>query len=348
MTKIFMLVDYKKYFGSKYTATPYRSGMDKELLKTYFNDIGYAISYLSFPEISFDSSNYRNEYILYSSSEDHNYLYKSYIEDICYALSLQGAILIPEYKYLRAHSNKVFMELLRDLSKYQGIKNIKSRHYGSLEELIKDLDNVALPAVLKGAGGAKSKYVSCVTDKIDLIKKASRLSRSKSIYHDFWDMGRSYKHKGYIRESKHRRKFILQNFIDGLMNDWKILIFGEKYFVLKRQTRKNDFRASGSGIFQFQHDVPSEVLNFSKNIFNDFEVPNLSLDIGYDGNKAYLFEFQAVLFGSTTLEKSPFYYLSKNGEWFLREEKSILEKIYAESIDFYLKNTRDSRGKSQC
>ena len=36
MNKIYILTDYKNIFGSKHNATPYRSGMNKKLLKKYF------------------------------------------------------------------------------------------------------------------------------------------------------------------------------------------------------------------------------------------------------------------------------------------------------------------------
>ena len=39
--------------------------------------------------------------------------------------------------------------------------------------------------------------------------------------------------------------------------------------------------------------MPKEVLNYAEKIYNDLNVPNLSLDIAFDGNECYLFEFQA-------------------------------------------------------
>jgi len=49
----------------------------------------------------------------------------------------------------------------------------------------------------------------------------------------------------------HRSKFIVQEFIPDLSNDWKVLVFWDKYYVLRRKNRPNDFRASGSGLFSF-------------------------------------------------------------------------------------------------
>lgn len=345
MKKIYLLLDYRDTFGSKYGAIPYRSGMDKELLKTYFNEKGYNIEYLSFSDIDFRVMNFNNQYVLYTSSEDKNYKYnhyKSYIEDICYALQLHGAILIPEYKYLRAHSNKVFMELLRDLSNLQSIKNIKSYHFGSLEEFKKKEQMFESKQVIKGAEGSMSQSVSLANNQNQLMKQSRKISRSKDIFNELWDRGRSFKHKGYIRDSKYRKKFIIQNFIEGLSNDWKILVFGKKYYISCRETRKNDFRASGSGKVIFREDIPEGILDFAKNAYHCFNVPNISIDVAFDGKEFYLIEFQALYFGSQVVEHSPFYFTKENSRWIIHKGKSILEKEYVNSIDLYIRNRRNN------
>lgn len=134
MNKIHLLCDYKGLFGSKYTAKPYRSGMNKKLLKEYFNEEGFEPEFLQFSEIDF-----RNDYsgliFLYTSAEDDSLRYKNYIEDVILGLEMCGAIVIPSFKYLRAANNKVMMEILRTSSLLADINNIKSLHFGCLEEV---------------------------------------------------------------------------------------------------------------------------------------------------------------------------------------------------------------------
>ena len=69
--------------------------------------------------------------MLYTSSEDPDYFYKSYIEDIVYGLKNIGAKLIPPYKYLRTNNNKVLMEILRDQFKIPELNTQKSRYFGT-------------------------------------------------------------------------------------------------------------------------------------------------------------------------------------------------------------------------
>ena len=64
------------------------------------------------------------------------------------------------------------------------------------------------------------------------------------------------RHKNYVRESWNRGKIVVQEFIPGLKNDYKVLIFGSKYYVLYRRVREGDFRASGQGLLEYRRELP--------------------------------------------------------------------------------------------
>jgi len=59
---------------------------------------------------------------------------------------------------------------------------------------------------------------------------------------------------GYVKRSLHRRKFVVQNFIGGLTHDYKVLAYGKKYYVVRRDNRPGDFRASGSGLLSWPEE----------------------------------------------------------------------------------------------
>ena len=116
------------------------------------------------------------------------------------------------------------------------------------------------------------------------------------------------------------------------------MIYGKRYYSLFRQNRKNDFRASGSGIFLANDDqfIPDGMLDFANKIYNTLKVPQLSIDVCFDGTKYYLIEFQAVSFGTLTQTISEFYFTLENGKWVKVIEKLSLEKVYSESIVDYI------------
>jgi glutathione synthase/RimK-type ligase-like ATP-grasp enzyme len=336
MKDIYLLLDYKGFFSSKYSSVPYRSGMDKKLLSDYFREFGFNSVFISYYEIDFKKDDYKNKLFLYSSSEDISGYYKDYIEDILLGLVLCGAILIPEFKFFRAHNNKVFMEILRDISKKGNMQNLHSRYFGVYEDAESSITEKNKNLVIKTFSGATSLGVSLSKNTRDFKKKVKKASNSKDLFYDIWDKIRAVRRKGYVKESQYRKKFVIQNMIENLQNDWKVLIFGNKYYVLYRKVRENDFRASGSGRFEYNLDLPGGFLDYCEDIYKYFDVPNLGIDVAFDGKEYFLFEFQAIYFGSHTLDTAPYFYIRNNDKWEIIYETSVLEKEYANSIVNYL------------
>jgi glutathione synthase/RimK-type ligase-like ATP-grasp enzyme len=335
MKKILMLTDYKGNFTSKYDAVPYRSGMNKDLLKKYFEKNGYKIVIKKFSDINFREENVEGQSIIYPSSEDNHRFYKSYIEDIILGLEVKGAHLIPKHNYLRAHDNKVFMEILRDMSGLEELKTIKTNHFGTYEEFIqKQTYFTEDKYVIKASEGAMSVGVELSKNKLDLRKKIKSISNSKDFKLDLKDKLRSFKHQGYIQESSNRKKYIIQNFIPNLINDWKIIIFGDKFYMFYRATRDNDFRASGSKKFTFNDDlpIPDGIFNLAKKVFDSFDTPHLSLDIVFDGYNFHVIEFQFLYFGTIGHTKSESFFKKINNKWERIYENLDLEEVYVDSI----------------
>lgn len=336
--KIIALVDYKYNFGSKWNAVPYRSGMDKNLLKKYFTQLGYDIDFVRFSDFNHSECE-SNSVVIYTSSEDQRYLYKDYIEDVVLSVQEYGLNIIPKYSYLRANNNKVFMELLRSSIFSSEINNLSSNVYGTLD----DLDaKINYPIVLKEAAGAMSTGVFLARNKKEFISIANKISRTPSFKEELKDSLRPYKHKNYKKESLYRKKFITQEFIPSLKSDYKILIFGEKYYIFERPVRKNDFRASGSGntnyIYGSKVELPKGILDYALNVFNQANVPQLSIDVAYDGTHFYLIEFQALFFGTVGHVKSDGFYKYVDNNWKFIYDVIALEQVYAESIDDFIKN----------
>ncbi|HAF30856.1 MAG TPA: hypothetical protein DCG75_17590 [Bacteroidales bacterium] len=345
MKKIFLLTDYKNHFGSKHLAFPYRSGFDKTKLENYFSEFGFSVKFMNFTDLDFRKQNFNNEIILYTSQEDVGYFYKDFIEDIVGILEQNGAKNIPSFCFLRANNNKVYMELLRDQLNSNKFKTIKSLYFGSIEELKNKTEIIDFPVVLKSAAGASGRGVSLAKNKNELIKQAKKISNTRNIKKELWEIGRTWKHKGYIKESKNRLKFIVQNFIPDLKNDWKVYVFGEKYFIFYRPIFKHrGFRASGGGYNNYFYGgdakIPEGIFDFAKELFNELKVPNLSIDIAFDGTKFHLVEFQGIYFGTAGIlhKHSKEYFMHVSNEWKPFDNTGEIEKVYVESIVKFIKN----------
>jgi hypothetical protein len=332
--RILILIDYRGQFWLK--STHKEANFDLELLRSSFAELGYGVQIQPFSEVSFNGRSYENTFVVYQSTQDDCLLYKSYIEDILLGLKLAGATLIPDFHFFRAHHNKVFMEILRCTSSLDQIKNIRSRWFGTYEEYLANLNEFQeMPVVFKLADGDQSKHVRLLKNPRDKLLIPRRLSATFSPYG--WAVNKikpllRTTYPGYHRRSDHRRKFIVQDFVPDLDGDFKVLVFYGKYYVLHRRTRKNDFRASGSGLFSFRRQLPAGLLDFAARVFDWFQVPFISLDVASKDSHFFLMEFQFVHFGCYTLEKSDFYFVRGDGGWRVVDQRSVLEKEFARSV----------------
>jgi len=336
--KVLILVDYRGQFWLK---TTYKeANFDLELLKSSFDELGWSTEIKAFSDVRFEGKSYTNTFVVYQSTQDDCLFYKGYIEDILLGLKLAGATLIPDFHLFRAHHNKVFMEILRDISPLEEFKNIRSEWFGTYEEYLSKLSQFQeKPVVFKLSDGDQSRHVRLLKSNYDKLRIPKRLSRTFNAY--YWVVNRikpflKTTYPDYRKKSDHRRKFIVQNFVSGLDGDYKVLVFYDKYYVLHRRTRKHDFRASGSGLFTFERELPSGLLDFARKVFEYFQVPFISLDIASKGSEFFLMEFQFVHFGGYTLEKSDFYFMQQDHCWEIVDRKSVLEEEFARSIFRYI------------
>jgi len=333
--KLLILVDYRNQFWL--SARHKEANFDMKIFKRFFEELGVSTDFKRFSDINFREDDYTDTFVIYQSSEDRGLHYKSFIEDILLGLKLKGAILIPRFELFRAHENKVFMEILRDISGCEDIKNIRSHCYGTYEEYLSDIGSYEHGIyVIKMAAGAQSRNVRLLTTNNEKHRIPKRMSRTFHPYDYMINVIKPFlkkKYPDYRSRSNHRKKFLVQNFIKDLPGDYKVLVYGEKYYVLSRRVRKGDFRASGSGLFSYPETPPNALLDFAKLIYDSFETPFVGLDIACDEQSFYLLEFQFEHFGNYTLERSKWYFKRDSaGGWVRVDEISIIEKEFAISI----------------
>lgn len=318
---IYIVVLQKDLFGSA------GQSWKKLDIEKVINKLQFSVKIISFDKID-EIILFPNDILIYTSSENpeirqfiKNKLY--YIKDKC--------VLIPSYDLLMAHEDKGFQEVMK-----------KEKNFGNLKGWYTfDIDNHKFnyPKVLKTAQGAGSSGVFLIKDSVDLKilknkffepsfkRKIIKLQRKFKLSSEEYQIY-SYKYKKF-------NLFVEQDFIEALECDYKVLVFGNRYYVLKRNVRKNDFRASGSGDFEFI-EPPIDVLEFAKEIALTLDNPYLSLDIAQSAKGCHLIEFQATNFGPYTLLNAPFRFVDSNDTWNKEENCKDLESNYAYSLNFFL------------
>jgi glutathione synthase/RimK-type ligase-like ATP-grasp enzyme len=335
---IILLLDYRDQF---YFSTRYRgASVEVNRLRNYFNVHGFNLTTKHFYEIDLREENYKGEWIIYQSSEDPGLAYKDYIEDILLGLKMQGAHLIPNFKYFRSHHNKVFMEILRDMSGIREMQNIQSKVFGTYEEYVRSryLDSND-SFVIKPGSGTRSRDVDLLKTHSDKKALPYNISRSFTFDNLKLFLSKIKTGKPFTPMSNNRKKFIVQDFIHGLDGDFRILAYGEKYYAVFRKNRKNNFTASGSGKLDFDAKIPRGLLDYAKTVYKKLDTPYASFDIGHKDGEFFLFEFQCLCLGQYTLEKSKFHYAqSLDGEWIKVQETPDLEREIAATVSSYIKD----------
>lgn len=343
-TNIYLLTDLNNRFQTKVPSDPYGAGMDVIEIQKLFYKEGYPITILSYSEID-DFKSFNKSIILYTSIEGDGGEYKDFIEDNLLGLELAGAILVPGFIFFRAHENKVFQEIIRKLLFDKTETGIQSQIYGSEKEFnLKNKNDLECPVVIKGSTGSGSKNVFLVKNNKTLARLIKKVSNSKQykllLIDKLFKLKLSINKLNYDKVFLNNiRKFIVQNFINNITNDFKVLIFSDKYYVLKRLNRANDFRASGSHNFIFNNDfeIPDGLLNSCRTWYDRFDVPNAAFDVAIINNKFYLIEFQFINFGTVTQTKSNSFYKFENGSWIEIKKTLSLEEVYVASVVDYLK-----------
>lgn len=330
--EILIITDYKGAYRQDISRS---QGIELDKMKDVLKKADFIVEEIKYNDLlKRGLKQIKNKIIVYTSSE--NIEYKEYIKDIMYELAKEN-VLVPRYDLLMCHEDKIYQEILKESL---GIYSLDARIYATLRDIEGDMSKIKFPIVIKKSVGAGSISVYKANNEKELKKKIKKMNRGRD-YWEFYAKALYKKVKGnlspyYFEDEKYFGRYVLQEFVPDLENDWKVLVFGNKYYALKREVRKKDFRASGSGKFSFE--IPEiEVLDYAKAIYEKMDVPFLSLDLCMDRNKkVYLIEFQGLHFGPYTLIRSPHYFVEKNG-WEKIEKESSLAETYGEAIIEYLK-----------
>ncbi len=275
-----------------------------------------------------------DEVIVYTSSQVEQY--KKYIEDTMYFH--EDKLMIPSYAVLRSHENKFFQELY---NRKHGIEtNIPAYLIGDLSEYDKLVAEQALeiPFVVKGINGSSSVNVTICESYEE--GRAAIEALYKPLVDAYNELTPPNLHL-YPGENSQHRQCIIQKYIELPNYDWRVHIMGDRYWGHKRTLLEDSKYASGSGSENdFSCDIPDQVLNYAKAVFEKLESPFVILDIVDIGDKCYLIEWSAIQLGIVSLLNGQRFYTEEAGNWIRTEQTPDIELEFARSINQYIKENK--------
>jgi glutathione synthase/RimK-type ligase-like ATP-grasp enzyme len=342
--KIVIITGNDNFFGQ--TRRPWVSINVSEMINR-LNELKYKVEKYSYHELINNPDKVKESIVFYTFNQKLNR--RNYISDLVHYYSTSDNLLIPSYELLKCHENKGYQEL------YKRKLNLKSlnAHYLSSYKEIPSYD-INYPVVLKSVDGSNSKGVFLAKDEEDLVKKVKNLEKTRLIRHldllrrkyfrgnkkfkeypNFSNRDDFEQYKDYIIKEEN---FVLQEFVPDLSFDYRVLIIYDKFFVTKRETRENDFRASGAKKFRFNFEVEDALLDYAKEIYSKFDTPYLSIDVVNSNGKFNLLEFQALHFGINVFVKSSGYFIEKESKWEFVENKNVMEHEMVYGLTKYIEN----------
>lgn len=252
---------------------------------------------------------------------------RHYVRDVIYVASKSIAVS-PSLDLLMAHENKGMQELLR--RKY-GLGDLDAEYHVDPDRM-----ETKPPFVFKTIDGAGSSGVELVRDERGWRKLVARRFRD-SLDRRLRAIQRKIKLTAeqfarYRAYYKPRHPFVAQQFVEGLSGDFKILVFGDRYYTLSRTNRAGDFRASGSGNFDSGAQCPDHLLDYAQMLSRKLGAPFLSFDLADGKDGPALIEYQALNFGPSTLTMGSGFYVREGDGWSFREDRPDLAAAFVHAL----------------
>jgi len=284
-------------------------GYDLDVLKNSLEQGGLRVRVVGAHEITPDVyQDAAHVAAIYASSQFPRY--KQYLQGIIGNLHFAGVQLYPSFEHMLAHEDKAFQAVRLQKA---GLGAPRCYIFGDKAHAYEFLKGATYPLVGKTPEGCGSSGVRLIRNE-----KEGRAFVNWNMIHRVLKKGRPKVVRAFQRvfpPDPSLGCLVFQDYVPGLEGDWKVLIWGDKAHGAHRENRPNDFRASGSGKVAYA-DVPMQVLEFARTARERLEMHWGSLDIGFDGQQCYLFEYQAVHFGLTVRERGRFYYVkAPDGAW---------------------------------
>lgn len=258
---------------------------------------------------------------------------KKILEDYAFITNLLGSNIIPRYELVLSHDNKGMQGLLAIA------KGIDVIHFEYGTDANADYKPGYVYKTIDGAGSFGVSLPKSDNELRQFIKKNTLLREQPlRLWHYIKQKLKLFIwRKRYIKEKEQYFRpgipLVSQKLIPNLKFDYKVLVFHDLFFVLKRNVRKNDFRASGSGLFEKVAQVPSQVLDLANRYCKELDSPCLSIDVAFDGSEAFCIEFQCCHFGPITyLDADVVHYRTKDTWTSNIWHRKSLEWVFAYSI----------------
>ena len=222
-----------------------------------------------------------------------------FAKQLLFSLEQAGKIVYPDYLTTWHFDDKLGQKYLLEALK---LPLIPTFAFYSKRDALEWAEGFTFPAVFKLRGGAGSHNVRLVSSKQEAISVINKCFGSGFRYFDpithIKESGRRF-NKGQasllslvrsfgrlivpfpIEKATGRQKgyALFQEFIPDCNIDIRVQVVGNRAYAMTRQVRENDFRASGSGLIDFDgSQIPKMLIKQSFEITGALKMQSLAID----------------------------------------------------------------------
>jgi glutathione synthase/RimK-type ligase-like ATP-grasp enzyme len=239
---------------------------------------------------------------------------------------------MPEYDTFWAYENKVREYYML---KMNGFPIVESRIFwnsGPATEYLKSAKYPFIAKLSKGAGSENVVMVKSFDEAEKIVKqvfhrgvKKKGLKNGTNLkgfsHRKFFEYSKAKIRKALIYAGLYKDKtaypewqiqkdsVIFQKFLPGNSYDTRITIIGKRAFGFRRSVRKNDFRASGSGIVNYDPSkIDLQFVRIAFEISRKLNFTTMAYDCIYDENRLPFINEISYCFVADNLHKCPGYW----------------------------------------
>lgn len=238
-----------------------------------------------------------------------NYKDVLFAKGLLFSLVQSGIKVFPDFNTTWHFDDKVGQKYLLEAI---GAPLVPSYVFYDKKSALQWLDATTFPKVFKLRGGAGASNVSLVNTKREAVQKIKiafgrgfsqfdRFGHLKERYQKMRDgkgsligvikaLGKLIVATEFARMSSREKGYVyFQDFIPNNSFDIRVIVTGDKAFALKRMTRKNDFRASGSGAIRYgKNEIDERCVKIAFDVNDKIHTQSIAYDFVFDENNCPL------------------------------------------------------------
>lgn len=237
-----------------------------------------------------------------------DYREQNFARQLIYSLQNMEIKVFPDFNTCWHFDDKVGQKYLLETI---GAPLVRSYVFYNKEDAIKWINETQFPKVFKLRGGAGSSNVELVKSKKEAIKLTRRAfgrgfslsNKWAGLRQRFWVLRRDKNFKSVVHVLKGFVRLILQtpginllpiqkgydyfqDFIPNNEYDDRIVVIGNRAIAIRRYNRKDDFRASGSGLLRHDKNLfNTKTIKIAFDVAAKLNTQSLAFDFIYDKNQ---------------------------------------------------------------